>query len=134
MHLPLKGAIAGFGFIAERGHLPAYLAHPERFEIAAVADICPARRALARRLIPGVRVYQQVDAMLAAEHADLDFVDVATPPSEHAAICHAAFDHGLHVLCEKPITTTTDDAHALLAHAAAARRVFFPSHNYRHAP
>ncbi|MBL0220806.1 MAG: Gfo/Idh/MocA family oxidoreductase [Myxococcales bacterium] len=134
MHQPLKGAIAGFGFIAERGHLPAYLAHPERFTITAVADLCPARRALAQRLIPGVRVYQQVDAMLASAQRDFDFIDIATPPSEHAAISHAAFDRGLHVLCEKPISTTDEDARSMLAHAAAARRVFFPSHNYRHAP
>ena len=44
VQLPLIGAIAGFGFIAERGHLPAYLAAPERFTIVAVADICEARR------------------------------------------------------------------------------------------
>ncbi len=132
MQQPLKGAIAGFGFIAERGHLPAYLAHPEQFAITAVADICPSRRALARKLIPGVRVYPQVDAMLASGH--FDFIDIATPPSEHASICHAAFDHGLHVLCEKPIATTAADAASMLAHATSVGRVFFPSHNYRHAP
>lgn len=134
MYLPLKGAIAGFGFIAERGHLPAYLAHPERFAILAVADICPARRQLARSLIPGVRVYPDVEALLAAEHAHLDFLDIATPPSEHAALTHVALDRGLHVLCEKPLATSANDAHAMLAHAASARRVLFPSHNYRHAP
>ncbi len=134
MSSPLKGAIVGFGFIAERGHLPAYLAHPERFAIIAVADICPLRRTLASRSIPGVRVYEDVATLFAAEAANLDFVDIATPPSEHAAIGHLALEHGLHVVCEKPITTTTSDARALLAHAEHARRVVFPSHNYRHAP
>ncbi len=134
MHLPLRGAIVGFGFIAERGHLPAYLGTPDRFAITAVADICSTRRALARRLVPQARIYDDASSLLAAEHGALDFVDVATPPSEHAAIAHAALDHGLHVICEKPIATTAADAAALLAHAAAARRVFFPSHNYRHAP
>jgi predicted dehydrogenase len=134
MNLPVKGAIAGFGFIAERGHLPAYLARPERFAIVAVADPCEARRALALRAIPGVRVYASTEQLLASEAERLDFIDIATPPSEHASIAHAALDHGLHVLCEKPITTHASDALALLAHATAARRVFFPSHNYRHAP
>ena len=134
MDLPLRGAIVGFGFIAERGHLPGYLAHPERFQITAVADISAARRALARELLPQVRLYADTATLLAAESSSLDFVDIATPPSEHAEIAHAAFDHGLHVLCEKPITTSVLDAQALLAHAIAARRVFFPSHNYRHAP
>lgn len=134
MQFPLRGGIVGFGFIAERGHLPAYLGNPEHFAITAVADICESRRALARRLLPAARIYDDARSLLAAEHGALDFVDVATPPSEHASISHAALDHGLHVICEKPIATTAADAAALLAHATAARRVFFPSHNYRHAP
>ncbi len=134
MNLPLRGAIAGFGFIAERGHLPAYLAHPDRFAITAVADICAARRELAHQRLPGARIYARVDELLAAEGTRLDFLDVATPPSDHAASCHAALDHGLHVLCEKPLTTTVAEARAVLAHAVAARRVIFPGHNYRHAP
>jgi predicted dehydrogenase len=130
----LRGAIAGFGFIAEKGHLPAYRAQPELFAIVAVADICEARRALAERLIPGVRTYSSVTALLDAEAKSLDFIDIATPPSDHAAIAHAAFDRGLHVFCEKPIATSAKDAQAMLEHATAVRRVFFPSHNYKHAP
>ena len=134
MRRPLVGAIAGFGFIAERGHLPAYRLHPERFAIAAVVDTCPERRELARRMLPGARIYEDPALLFAAEAERLDFLDIATPPSEHAALAHAALACGLHVLCEKPITTTAAAAHAVLAHARAARRVFFPSHNYRHAP
>ncbi len=134
MQSPFRGAIAGFGFIAERGHLPAYLASPERFSIGAIAEPCAARREVARRAAPTARIYASVDALLAAEGDRLDFLDIATPPSEHASIAHAALDRGLHVLCEKPITTTSADAEALLAHARRAGRVFFPSHNYRHAP
>lgn len=130
----LRGAIAGFGFIAEKGHLPAYLSRPDRFAIVAVADICEARRHLAERLIPGVRTYPSVAALLDAEAKGLDFIDIATPPSDHAAIAHAAFDRGLHVFCEKPIATSAKDAQAMLDHAQAVRRVFFPSHNYKHAP
>jgi predicted dehydrogenase len=130
----LRGAIAGFGFIAEKGHLPAYLARPERFAIVAVADGCEARRRLAEKLIPGVRTYATATALLDAEARNLDFIDIATPPSDHAAIAHAAFDRGLHVFCEKPIATSAKDAQGMLDHAVAARRVFFPSHNYKHAP
>ena len=99
----------------------------------AIADSCAARRERARAMLPTARIYDHVDSLLAAE-SGLDFVDIATPPSEHAAICHAALDRGLHVVCEKPIATTTEDARAMLAHAASARRVIFPSHNYRQAP
>ena len=64
----------------------------------------------------------------------LDFVDIATPPSEHAEVAHAALDRGLHVLCEKPLATTTEDARAMLRHAVRAERVLYPCHNYKHAP
>lgn len=135
MQRTFRGAIVGFGFIAEKGHLPGYRsATGYRFEIVAVADGCAARRALAERLLPGVRTYPDAASLIGAERGKLDFVDIATPPSEHAAIAHLAFAAGLHVLCEKPLTTTTEEAEGLLAAACDARRVLFPSHNYRHAP
>jgi predicted dehydrogenase len=134
MNRPLKGAVVGFGFIAQNGHVPAYLASPDRFQITAVADGCAARRELARKHLPDARIYASAEELLAAQANDLDFVDIATPPSDHAAIAHAAFDRGLHVFCEKPVATSASDALAMMEHARAAKRVFFPSHNYKHAP
>jgi predicted dehydrogenase len=134
---PLRGAIVGYGFIAERGHLPAYTALGEGrddFEIVAVADVCAARRGAAERAIPGVRTYDDHASLLAAEGASLDFVDVTTPPARHAEIARAALDRGLHVLCEKPLATTAEDARRMLAHARAAGRVLYPGHSYKHAP
>ncbi len=130
----LQGALIGFGFIAEKGHVPAYLAAPEQFAIVAVADICAARRERARQVLPHARIYPDTKTLLAAEARNLDFVDIATPPCDHAAIAHVAFEHGLHVFCEKPIATSGADARAMIDHAEKAKRVFFPSHNYKHAP
>ena len=101
----------------------------------AIADPSPERRAVAHRQWPAARIYDDYRALLAAESAQtLDFVDVATPPAEHAKVAHAALDAGFHVLCEKPLATTTEDARALLRHAARAERVIYPCHNYKHAP
>lgn len=129
----LRGALVGYGLIGARGHLPAYRQRDD-VEIAAVADVCEARRALAAQQVPGARLYASAEALLAAEAGRLDFADVATPPCDHAAIAHRALDLGLHVLCEKPLTTSLADATALLEHAVRARRVIFPCHNYKHAP
>jgi predicted dehydrogenase len=134
MTRPYQGALIGFGFIAEKGHVPAYLAAPDKFEIVAVADICAARRERARQVLPNARIYSDTKTLLAAEARRLDFVDIATPPCDHAAIARTAFNHGLHVFCEKPIATSAADARAMLDHARSAKRVFFPSHNYKHAP
>jgi len=133
----LRGALIGYGFISAEGHLPAYLERARRaqdVDVVAVADICPPRLRAAQAALPGARLYASAEALLAAEAASLDFVDIATPPCDHAAIAHQALDAGLHVLCEKPLTTTVAEAHALLEHARRARRVLFPCHNYKHAP
>ncbi len=134
---PLRGAIIGYGFIGGHGHLPAYLER-ERLRgdvrIEALADICPERRAKALALHPTLRMYDDYQSLLAAEADRLDFVDICTPPCDHAEIAHAAMDAGLHVLCEKPLTTSLDDAECLINHARRAKRVLFPCHNYKHAP
>lgn len=129
----LRGAVIGYGFISGKGHIPAYLMRSD-VEIVAVADICEARRNLAREALPTSRIYSDYESLLAAEAGNLDFVDVSTPPCDHAKIAHAALDRGLHVLCEKPLTTTLEDARSLLEHAVRAKRVLFPCHNYKHAP
>jgi predicted dehydrogenase len=136
MATTLRGALIGFGFIGEKGHLPAYLNNGEAgdFVITAIADVCEARRELARKMVPHARIYDDARSLLAAEANKLDFVDIATPPCDHAAIAHAALSRGLHVLCEKPLATSAHDAQAMLDHAAQAKRVIFPGHNYKHAP
>lgn len=129
----LRGALVGYGFIGARGHVPAYLKRAD-VEIVAVADVCAARRALVAAQLPGAATYASADELLGAEGGRLDFVDIATPPCDHAAIAHRALDLGLHVLCEKPLAIRLADARSLLEHAVRTGRVLFPSHNYKHAP
>src|SRR4029453_8113480 len=50
---------------------------------------------------------------------DVDLVDVCTPGSSHAEISIAALEAGKHVLCEKPLANSVDEARAM---AAAAER------------
>jgi predicted dehydrogenase len=131
----LRGAVVGYGFIAERGHLPAYAMQGRtRFVVEAVADPCAARRARAAQTIPGARVYATAEELLSREGGRLDFVDVCAPPSEHARLARLALTRGMHVLCEKPLATRAADARGLAELARESRRVLFPSHNYRHAP
>src|SRR5579885_1442213 len=133
----LRGAVIGYGFISGKGHVPAYLrgaGSKGDVQIPRIAASSEPRRAAAQEALPKARVYADYQALLDAEAGNLDFVDISTPPCDHARIAHAALDRGLHVLCEKPLTTTLEDAAALLKHAAQAKRVLFPCHNYKHAP
>ncbi len=127
-----RGAIVGFGFIAEKGHVPAY-ATSEQLEIVAVADLCEARREAAARALPGARIYESHQGLL-RDMRDLDFVDITTPPYAHASIARDALQAGMHVLCEKPLATSVEDARLTIEQAERSRRVLFPVENYKHAP
>jgi predicted dehydrogenase len=128
-----RGAMVGFGFIAEKGHLPAYQRSDE-LEIVAVADICAARREAAARALPGARIYESYEAFLTLEGRELDFVDITTPPYAHAEIARAALGSGLHVMCEKPLATSVESARFAIEEADRSKRVLFPVENYKHAP
>src|SRR5271165_6397323 len=128
----LRGALVGFGFIAERGHVPAYASGTSPLQIVAVAESCEARHAAIAAALPRARIYRDHGTMLARE--SLDFVDICTPPSTHMTIALAAFARGLHVLCEKPLAMTPLEAWRMADAATRAKRVLFPAHSYRHAP
>jgi predicted dehydrogenase len=128
----LKGAIAGFGFISGKGHHPAYLQRSD-VDIVAIADVCPTRLQAARAAAPKARLYPDFRALLESE-TELDFLDIATPPHAHAEIARAALERGVHVLCEKPLSTSMAEARAMVDAARKHRRVVFPAHNYKHAP
>jgi predicted dehydrogenase len=133
----LRGALVGFGFIMEEGHAAAYRSRAvarDDVEVVAIADICAARRQRASQLFPGARIYDDHRALLHAEASRLDFVDVATPPCDHAKVALDALDAGLHVLCEKPLASSTEEAAAMLNRATQRKRVLYPCHNYKHAP
>lgn len=130
--MKLKGAVAGFGFISSQGHVPAYLKRSD-VDIVAVADISEDRRSFAAQTLPHARIYADADSLLASE-SDLDFLDICTPPYAHTSIVLAALAQGIHVLCEKPLATSLEEARALLDAAARHQRVLFPCHNYKHAP
>lgn len=68
---------------------------------------------------------------------DIDVIDVVTPGDLHAEIAIAALEAGKHVLCEKPLANTVEEASRMLAaaDAAAARgRIAMVGFTYRRVP
>jgi predicted dehydrogenase len=55
------------------------------------------------------------------ERDDIDLIDICTPGDTHADIAIAALEAGKHVLCEKPLANTVDEAEQMAAAARAAR-------------
>lgn len=68
------------------------------------------------------------------DRKDIDAVVVCTPPHVHAEISIAAMESGKHVLCEKPLTRTLDEAAALVDTARKTGRILKCGFNHRHHP
>lgn len=129
--MKLRGAIVGCGFISEF-HLRGWRRIPE---VAITALVDPDRtRAEDRRarFAPTARIYDHLEALLAAE--PLDFVDLLTPPALHEAHCRRAASAGLHVICQKPLCERWEDAARLVADLATHPRQFLVHENHRFRP
>jgi predicted dehydrogenase len=106
------------------------------FQLAAGAlDIDPARaREYAIRLgVPADRAYGDWREMLAGEGSRgdrVDLVTVATPNSTHFEITRAFLEAGFDVLCEKPLTTTLEDAQEIVRIARKHGRICAVNYGY----
>jgi predicted dehydrogenase len=78
----------------------------------------------------GVATYDDYDRLLA--EAALDAVVIATPSAAHAPMVRSAFDRGLHVFCEKPLTLSAGDSDELSETAAARGLVTQVGYHNRH--
>ena len=72
----------------------------------------------------GVRAYPTLDALL----DDVEALTVVVPTPEHFAVASAAIAHGKHLLIEKPITVTLEEADALVSAAERAGVVVQTGH------
>jgi predicted dehydrogenase/nucleoside-diphosphate-sugar epimerase len=127
-HIPidrtLRIAFIGAGQMA-RNHLAAIQRLPLPVAIVGVTDRVPTVADQFASLA-GVRQSVSIETLLADTQPDI--VHVCTPPSAHFEAAHAALDFGAHVYVEKPFALTTDDASALIALAAARRRLLCAGH------
>lgn len=93
-------------------------------------------KAMASELfLPEEKCYNSYQEMFEAESRlpegeRMDFVAVTTPNSTHFPIAMAALEHGFHVICEKPMTFTLEEALALRDKVRETGLVFALMHNY----
>ncbi len=60
----------------------------------------------------------------------IDFVSIVTPNASHFSICKAFLEAGIHVVCDKPMTCTIDEAEQLASLVKKTGLVFALTHNY----
>ena len=108
----------------------------DRYELVAGAlssDPARAAASAAELHIAADRAYDDYAEMARREAArddGIDAVAIVTPNHLHARIAMAFLDAGIHVICDKPITTTLADALALVERVKKSGCLFALTHNY----
>ncbi len=114
----LKVGVVGIGMGS--AHLELGYSRNPNVEITALADPDAARLAGVAASYPQARCYPSAEAMFAAEQ--LDLVSICTPNRYHRPLALLAFEHGCHVLCEKPMATNAAEAREMNEAARCANR------------
>lgn len=135
---PLKFALVGLGRAA-RHHLMALRVQQKkgRAELIAVADAnqAAADKALhthAKAYFKDVPIYASLGEIL--EHCQPDVVAITTPSGSHKALAMEALAAGCHLLVEKPIAMSSDDAREICEAAEKAGKRVALGHVYRYFP
>ena len=127
----LRGGVFGCGMISEF-HLRGWQRIPE-VEIVALGNRTMARAEARRdRFFPGAKVYTDMGRML--DEARLDFIDILTVPWLHREHCMLAKAANVHVICQKPLCDSLDDARTLVAAMDGYPKLFAVHENHPYRP
>ncbi len=102
------------------------------FRLMGLCELDEGRAEDFRRRHPGVWVEGDLDAALADPR--IEAVAIATPPHTHYNLVRRALEAGKHVLVEKPLARTADEAAALIALADELGLVMMPGHTFVYSP
>lgn len=128
----VRVGVVGTSWWADSMYLPALSKHPLAEVRGVVGGSRPehTREFAARWGIPGA--YDSLGELLAAEQ--LDALLVLTSNAQHFPLAMTALEHGLHVLCEKPMALTARQARAMAEAAARAGVITMVPFTYRFMP
>ncbi|MFB9827095.1 Gfo/Idh/MocA family protein [Lederbergia wuyishanensis] len=127
----------GYKFMG-KAHSHAYRDLPFYFD----CDVEPVLQAVVGRDEDGVReaaermgfASYETDWRKLIERDDIDLIDIVTPNNTHAEIAIAAAEAGKHILCEKPLALTLEDAQRMYNAVKKNNVIHMVCHNYRFAP
>ncbi len=123
----LRVGVIGCGSIARKRHLPEYEGN-EQVEIVAVCDLIPER---AEETAQQYAAKSYTDYKELLKDHTIEAVSVCLPNYLHAPVTIAALEAGKHVLCEKPMATSKEEAEAMNKAAQESSKTLMIAHNQR---
>ncbi|MCM3749722.1 Gfo/Idh/MocA family oxidoreductase [Paenibacillus pasadenensis] len=134
----LRVGMVGYKFMG-KAHSNAYRAMPMFFseaplqpEMAVICGRDPEGTELARSQFGWQEL--ETDWRKLVQRDDIDIIDINTPSDSHLDIAIAAAQSGKHILCEKPLAVTLQDARKMLHAAEKAGVKHMTGFNYRFVP
>ncbi|HLS27812.1 MAG TPA: Gfo/Idh/MocA family oxidoreductase [Opitutales bacterium] len=131
MATKLKVGVVGCGTVVRLYHLPAWQTVSD-VEVAAACDVNLQTAKNLRRDFPIGELHEDYRKLI--DDPEIDIIDVATPNTLHAPIVMEALEAGKHVLCEKPLATTSDSIRRIGEAAEKAKGILMVAQNLRFSP
>ena len=125
---PVRLAVIGAGLVGKT-HAKLIAAHND-CELVGICDVNPDCRTVAQGL--GVPFFSDVEELL--EHVEPDGAIVSTPNDDHASVVETCGRRCVHVLIEKPIAGTVEDANRIIRTAGETGIKALVGHHRRHSP
>ncbi|NQV46745.1 MAG: Gfo/Idh/MocA family oxidoreductase [Rhodospirillaceae bacterium] len=123
--MSLKIGIVGYGYWGP--NLVRNFTATEGCDVVAVCDRSEDRLAQVSKLYPTAQTYREFDDFLGC---GLDAVAVATPVASHYPLAMQALEAGKHVLIEKPMAESSEQAEKLIAEAAKRELTLMVDHTF----
>lgn len=125
----IRFAIVGQGHIGKR-HAEMVLRNPQT-ELVAVCDIRTKEEC--KISYEGIPFYSTIDELLEKE-TSLDILNICTPNGQHAEMAIQALEKGLHVVVEKPMALTKNDAERIVFKSLEKHKIVFCVMQNRYSP
>ncbi|WP_112817980.1 Gfo/Idh/MocA family protein [Ensifer sp.] len=122
----IKVALFGMGYWGR--NLFRVISNNPGLQLAAVVDPAPGLQEKLAASHPSVKVYPDAAPVMA--DSDIDAVVIATPVASHYDLARAALDAGKHVMVEKPMCSSSDEAADLVSRAAARGLTLMVDHTF----
>lgn len=129
MSSPIRTAVIGYGLAGSVFHCPFVFTVPG-LELAAIVVSNPERAAAAHARYPQAAILASLDEVLS--DPSIDLIVIGTPNTTHFDLAVKVLNAGKHVVIDKPICASSEEALELIALAQKQGKVLAPFHNRRY--